>query len=52
MEEVKIGTWANGKPLYRKILNVELPIYDSTSSYGGKSVGLLPETKLKLTSKT
>lgn len=35
MEEVKIGTWVNGKPLYRKILNVELPIYDSTSSYGG-----------------
>lgn len=35
MEEVKIGIWTNGKPLYRKILNVELPIYDSTSSYGG-----------------
>lgn len=33
-EEVKIGTWIDGKPLYRKTLNVKL--YDN--SYGDVSV--------------
>ena len=32
-EEIKIGTWIDGKPLYRKVVNFTIPALSSSSAY-------------------
>lgn len=40
--EQAVGTWIDGKTIYRYVLNVAVPAYNAGTSYGGVAIRALP----------